>query len=82
MVFDNRVTNTQKIKSNFLSNLWNWIFWLGLGVGRFVLLFVEVGRFFGSFWFLLVPSCSLSVYFLEPLGSFVLYTVFLSIKKK
>ena len=24
VVFDNRVTNTQKIKSNFLSNLWNW----------------------------------------------------------
>ena len=24
MVFDNGVTNAQKIKSNFLSNLWNW----------------------------------------------------------
>ena len=24
MVFDNRVTNAQKIKSNFLSILWNW----------------------------------------------------------
>ena len=49
MVFDNGVTNAQKIKSNFLSNLWNWtnlysvvnsnslwIFWLGLGVGGFV----------------------------------------------
>ena len=23
-VFDNGVTNAQKIKSNFLSNLWNW----------------------------------------------------------
>ena len=52
----------------------------GLGVGRFVLLFVGVGRFF--LWFFLVPSCSLLVYFLEPLGSFVLYTVFLLITKK
>ena len=24
MVFDNGVTNAQKIKPNFLSNLWNW----------------------------------------------------------
>ena len=24
VVFDNGVTNAQKIKSNFLSNLWNW----------------------------------------------------------
>ena len=24
VVFDNRVTNAQKIKFNFLSNLWNW----------------------------------------------------------
>ena len=24
VVFDNEVTNAQKIKSNFLSNLWNW----------------------------------------------------------
>ena len=93
MVFDNEVTNAQKIKSNFLSNLWNWTnlysvvntnsfvdFLHGLGVGRSVLLFVGVGRFF--LWFLLVPSYSLPVYFLEPLGFFVLYTVFLLIKKK
>ena len=24
MVFDNEVTKAQKIKANFLSNLWNW----------------------------------------------------------
>ena len=53
-----------------------WIFWLGLGVGRFICFFSGL---VGSS---LVPSCSLPVYFLEPLGSFVLYTVFLLIKKK
>ena len=86
MVFDNGVTNAQKIKSNFLSNLWNWtnlysvvnmnsiadfLAWLGLGVGRVVCF---LSGLVGSS---LVPSCSLPVNFLEPLGSFVLYTVFI-----
>ena len=49
VVLDNGVTNAQKIKSNFLSNLWNWTnlysvvntnsfvdFLVGLGVGSVV----------------------------------------------
>ena len=68
MVFDNGITNAQKIKLNFLSNLWNWTilysvvnmnsfvdFLAWLGCRWFCMLFVGVGRFFfGPFWFPLV----------------------------
>ena len=90
MVFDNGVTNAQKIKANFLSNLWNWtnlynvvnttsfvdfLAWLGctVYVGQKTLC---RGLFLFPFWFLLVPSYSLPVCFLEPLGSYDLYIVF------
>ena len=57
-----------------LTRILLWIFWLGLGVGRFVLLFVGVGRlFFGSFWFPLVHFlfgtswffCSIYYFFID-----------------
>ena len=92
MVFDNGVTNAQKIKSNFLSNLWNWtnlysvvnsnsfvdfLAWLGC---RWVcLLFVGVGRFF------LVPFCCPLVHFLCTFWNLLVllfYILFFIDKKK
>ena len=43
------------------------------------MLFVGVGKVL--LWPLLVPSCSLPVYSLKPLGSFFLYIVFYRSKK-
>ena len=62
-----------------LTRLFLWIFWPGYGVGRIGNLLLGLVL---CPWLLLVPSCSLSVCFLDPLGSFVLYIVFYRSKKK
>ena len=84
-MFENEVTFAQRIKANFLSNLWTWENLYSVDNTNSLLDFLFLLQLFAGCFFVcfhMVPSCIRPVYCLEPLGSFLINILLFTNQKR